>query len=351
MERSEKKPLQGSGVMTTPHIYKFLKTVLIFQALIMPIASALGSPTLVVGHKNPDSDAIFSAISLAHLKSQQGHPSIPIALGLPNTETKYGLDYFKLAAPPVVTKVAGRQVILVDHNAYSQAPDDIQDAEIVGIVDHHSLGDISTDEPIDVLIKPVGCTNTIIWQLYQQAGIEIPASIAGGMLTAILSDTLGFRSPTTTDSDRLAAKSLASIAGIADIDQYARQLFLAGEVDLKTASVESLLKRDFKIFQMNGNQVGIAQITAFNFDLLKNRKSELHAEMQKMIQQQGYQTLLLMLTDVQAQGSEIVMAGAHQEKIAKGLKLTFDNQSGWAPNVMSRKKQIVPVMEMVFKNR
>ena len=337
--------------MTAPRIFNLLKIILIFQSLVITIATASGSPILIVGHQNPDSDAIFSAISLAHLKSQQGQPSIPIALGQPNNETKYGLDYFRLEAPQIITKVAGRQVILVDHNAYSQAPDDIKDAEIIGIVDHHSLGDISTDEPIDVMIKPVGCTNTIIWQLYRQAGIEIPVSIAGGMLTAILSDTLGFRSPTTTDSDRLAAKSLASIAGIGDIDQYSRKMFLAGEVDLKTASIESLLERDFKNYQMNGNLVGIAQITAFNFDLIKDRKSEFYAVMQKMVKVQGYQALVLMLTDVQAKGSEIVIAGAHQEKIAKGLNLISENQSGWAPNVMSRKKQVVPVMEMVFKNR
>ena len=338
--------------MTSTKILNFIKNALICQILILPIMSAaFGLPTLVVGHKNPDSDAIFSAISLAHLKSQQGQLSIAIALGKPNPETQFGLDFFKIKAPEVMLNVANRKVILVDHNTYSQAPDDIKQAELIGIVDHHSLGDISTDEPIEVLIKPVGCTNTIIWQLYRQAGIPIPPSIAGIMLTAILSDTLAFRSPTSTESDEIAAKSLASIAGVEDIQQYAQQMFLAGEVDLKTASIDSLLQRDFKSFEMSGNKVGIAQLSAFNFELLKKRKKDFYEEMQQLLKQQGYKTIVLMLTDVQSMGSEVVLTGAHQPDIAKAFNIELNNHSGWAAGVMSRKKQVVPLMEMVFKNK
>lgn len=329
----------------------FLKTALICQLLIMPIMPVFGSPILVVGHKNPDSDSIFSAISLAHLKSRQGQPSIAIALGKPNPETQFGLDFFKLEAPQMMSSVATQKVILVDHNTYSQAPDDIKQAKIIGIVDHHSLGDISTDEPIEVLIKPVGCTNTIIWQLYQQSGIPIPASIAGGMLTAILSDTLAFRSPTTTESDQIAAKSLATIAGIEDLQNFAQQLFLAGEIDFKTASISNLLQRDFKSFEMSGYKVGVANLSAFNFELLNVRKNEFYEEMIKLVNQQGYETLVLMLTDVQAKGSEIVLAGTHQNEIAKALNVTLNNHSGWAAGVMSRKKQVVPLLEMVFQNK
>lgn len=332
-------------------ILNFLKTALICQVLLMQIAPAFGLPILVVGHKNPDSDSIFSAISLAHLKSQQGQPSIAIALGKPNPETQFGLDFFKLEAPQMMADVATRKVILVDHNTYSQAPDDIKQAKIVGIVDHHSLGDISTDEPIEVLIKPVGCTNTVIWQLYQQAGIPIPASIAGGMLTAILSDTLAFRSPTTTESDQIAAKSLATIAGIEDLQNFAQQMFLAGEVDLKKAPIGNLLQRDFKNFEMSGYKVGVANLSAFNFELLNVRKNEFYEEMLELVNQQGYETLVLMLTDVQAKGSEIVLAGTHQKEIAKALNVTLNNHSGWAAGIMSRKKQVVPLLEMVFQNK
>lgn len=214
--------------------------------------------------QNPDSDSIFTAISLAYLKSQQGTPAVAIAQGKPNPESQFVLDYFGLQAPAVELRVAGNQVMLVDHNTYAQAPDDIKDAEIVGIIDHHSLGGMLTDEPVEVLIKPVGSTNTII-QLYERAGVAVPSAIAGGMLSAIFSDTLVFRSPTTTDSDRAAVESLAVIADIKDIKKYGQQMFSAGEADLKTAPIESLLGRDFKNFDMQGNKVGVAQLTAVNF--------------------------------------------------------------------------------------
>ncbi|MEI6116300.1 MAG: manganese-dependent inorganic pyrophosphatase [Burkholderiales bacterium] len=314
-------------------------------------SSASAAPVLVVGHKNPDSDSIFAAISLAYLKSQQGMPAVAIAQGKPNPESQFVLDYFGLQAPAVELKVAGNQVMLVDHNTYAQAPDDIKDAEIVGIIDHHSLGGMLTDEPVEVLIKPVGCTNTIIWQLYERAGVAIPPAIAGGMLSAIFSDTLVFRSPTTTDSDRAAVKSLASIAGIKDIQKYGQQMFSAGEADLKAAPIESLLQRDFKNFDMNGNKVGVAQLTAVNFSLLKDRKGEYLAQMQTLQKAQGYKSLVLMLTAIESEGSELLIVGENQLEIGQAFNVSLENHSAWAAGVMSRKKQVIPVLEKVFDRR
>lgn len=327
------------------------KLALIGCLFITLLSSAYGAPILVVGHKNPDSDSMFAAISLAYLKSQQGTPAVAIAQGRPNPETQFVLDYFGLQAPTLMLKVADNQVVLVDHNTYSQAPDDIQQAEIVGIVDHHSLGGISTDEPVDILIKPVGSTNTIIWQLYQHAGITIPPSIAGAMLSAILSDTLVFRSPTTTNLDQTAVESLASIAHVKDIQKYSQQMFLAGEMDLKTASIGSLLQRDFKNFDMSGNKVGVAQLTAISFELLIKRKNAFLVEMQTLQKEQGYKSLVLMLTDIQSAGSEILVVGENQLEIGSALNLTLTNHAAWAAGVVSRKKQVVPVLEMVFKDK
>lgn len=331
------------------NLIKNLKFVLACCALLSLMTTVYGSPILVVGHKNPDSDAIFSAISLAYLKSQQGTPASAIAQGLPNPETQFALSYFGLKAPPVVLEVAGQEVILVDHNTYSQAPDDLKKATLIGIVDHHSLGDISTEEPIEVLIKPVGCTNTIIWQLYREAGVEIPPAIAGIMLSAILSDTLAFRSPTTTDLDQVAAKSLASIAGVSDIEQYAKLMFQAGESDLKSETISTLFQRDFKNFSMHGNKIGIGHLAAFNFDHLAQRKSEFIIEMKDLLSQKEYQTLVLMLTDIQKNGSAILIIGKNQDQVAQAFNMTLDNHSGWAPGVVSRKKQVVPLLEKVFK--
>ncbi len=324
------------------------KTALLSMLLIALETSAYAAPILVVGHKNPDSDTIFSAISLAYLKSQQGSPAVAVAQGKPNPETEFVLNYFGLQAPAVVSKVAGSKVALVDHNTYSQAPDDIKGAEVVGIIDHHNLGGILTNDPIEVLIQPVGSTNTIIWQLYQRAEIAIPSSIAGGMLSAILSDTLVFRSPTTTELDRKAVENLADIAKVNDIPKYAQQMFLAGEADLKTASIESLLQRDFKNFDMNGNKVGIAQISAVSFDLLRERKDAFLVTMQTLQKVQNYKTIVLMLTDIQAEGTELLVIGENEHQIGKALNIDLKNHSAWAARVMSRKKQIVPVLSKVF---
>ncbi len=331
--------------------YKLAKLIFIGSIFITLLSTAYGAPILVVGHKNPDSDSIFAAISLAYLKSQQGMPALAIAQGQPNPESQFILDYFGLQAPDIMFKVAGNKVVLVDHNTYSQAPDDIKHAEIEGIVDHHSLGGISTDTPVDILIRPVGSTNSIIWELYQRADITIPPSIAGGMLSAILSDTLVFRSPTTTDLDRLAAKSLASIAGVKDIEKYGQQMFLAGELDLKTAPIGDLLQRDFKSFDMSGNKVGVAQLTAVSFELLIERKNAFLVEMQTLRKEQGFKSLMLLLTDIQSGGSEILIVGEHQQEIAKAFNLMLTNDAGWAAGVVSRKKQVIPVLEKVFKNK
>ncbi len=324
------------------------KIALISGLFMLLGSSAHAAPVLVVGHKNPDSDSIFAAISLAYLKSQQGTPAVAIAQGQPNPETQFVLDYFGLLAPSLVLKVAGNQVVLVDHNNYAQAPEDIKEAEIVGIVDHHNLGGISTDEPVEVLIKPVGSTNTIIWQLYQRAGVAIPSAIAGGMLSAIFSDTLVFRSPSTTDLDRTAVKSLAAIANVNDIQKYGQQMFLAGEADLITAPIVSLLQRDFKNFDMSGNKVGVAQLTAMSVDLLTDRKDDYLAEMQKQQKEQGYKSLILMLTDIQSEGTELLVVGENQLAIGNALNVSLKNHSAWVAGVMSRKRQIIPVLEKVF---
>ncbi len=327
------------------------KSALISGLFLLLASAAQGAPLLVVGHKNPDSDSIFAAISLAYLKTQQGTPAVAIAQGKPDPESQFVLDYFGLQAPPLELKVAGNKVVLVDHNSYSQAPDDIREAELVGIVDHHNLGGILTNDPVEVLIQPVGSTNSIIWQLYERAGVAIPSAIAGGMLSAIFSDTLAFRSSTTTDLDRAAVKSLASIANIKDIQEYGQQMLSAGEADLKTAPIRSLLQRDFKNFDMSGNKVGVAQLTAVSFDLLKNRKAEYLDDMQTLQKEQGYKSLVLMLTDIQSEGTELLVVGENQLEIGRAFHASMENHSAWVAGLMSRKKQVIPVLEKVFDHR
>ena len=334
--------------MKTTTEFATYKKALIAGFLICISVFAYAEPIMVVGHKNPDSDAIFAAISMAYFKTAQGTPAIAVAQGEPSPETQFALNLFGLQAPRVVHKVAGQNVILVDHNNYAQAPDDLKQAELVGIVDHHSLGGLTSNNPLYVLIEPVGCTNSIIWRLYNEANIAIPPSIAGGMLSAILSDTLVFKSPTTTDLDREAVKSLAAIAKVKDPLKFGEELFLAGEADLKTAAVDTLFKRDFKDFDMNGVKVGVGQLEVYSFNLLKERKGEFLNKMKKLQKEQGYQNLVFMFTDIQSEGTELLVVGKDEDAIGKAFKVSLSNNSAWVEGLMSRKKQLIPALSKVF---
>ena len=168
------------------------------------------------------------------------------------------------------------------------------------------------------------------------------------MMSAILSDTLVFKSPTTTDLDRAAVKDLASISKVKDYQKYAEKMFLAGEADLKTATAAELIQRDFKNFNFNGNKVGIGQLEVYSFSLLKDRKGELLAEMKKLQAEQGYQDIVFMLTDIKSEGSELLVVGKNEGEISAAFNTSLSNQSVWIPGLMSRKKQVVPALSKAF---
>ena len=222
---------------------------------------------LILGHKNPDSDSIISAIACAHLYKQRGLDVVPAAQGTPAPETAFILERFGLEAPEIVTSVAGRDVYLVDYSDKAQAPADIDECNLKGIVDHHKLGDVTSTAPLECIIWTAGCTNTILKRMYDYMGFEIPANIAGAMLCAILSDTVIFKSPTTTDMDRQAAAELAAIAGIADIQALGMELFTAKSA-VAGCTPRSLIFRDFKDFNMNGCKVGVGQLELVSLDLV-----------------------------------------------------------------------------------
>ena len=192
----------------------------------------------VIGHKNPDTDSICSAIGYAAFKNTENTADvayIPKRAGSMNPETEFVLSRFGIEAPELLENAAGETVILVDHNEIAQAADNIMDGKILGILDHHKLGDIQTAEPLYIRMMPVGCTATIVYLHYQEAGLQPEKDIAGILCSAILSDTLAFRSPTCTDQDRTAAESLAELAGIEDIQAYAKEMFKAGSNLLEKA--------------------------------------------------------------------------------------------------------------------
>ncbi len=300
---------------------------------------------LVLGHKNPDTDSIVSALAAANLYKGRGLDVTPVAQGEPAPETAFVLKTFGLKAPEVVTSVAGKEVYLVDYSDLAQAPADFKDAKLLGIIDHHKLGDVTSDTPVECWIQPVGCSNTVIKKLHDYFNVSIDKALAGAMLCAILSDTVLFKSPTCTEDDKKAASELAALAGVEDMQKLGMDMFKA-KSNLEGATPRELIFRDFKDFDMSGHKVGIGQLELTSLDLVTPElKSALQSELQK-VKAEGRHTAILVLTDVMAEGSELLCVSENASLINEALK---PDTKMWMPGVMSRKKQVVPPLEAVFK--
>ncbi|MDR2488087.1 MAG: manganese-dependent inorganic pyrophosphatase [Desulfovibrio sp.] len=301
---------------------------------------------LVVGHKSPDTDSVISAIAVADLMSKRGIQAKPVTQGDVTPETAFVLDKFGLAKPEVATSVAGKQVILVDHSDLAQAPSDVKDSEIIAIVDHHKLGDVTTSSPLLMWVWPAGCTGTVIKAMYDFYGVEVSKNIAGGLLCAILSDTVIFKSPTTTDDDKKAVESLAKIAGIADYKGLGMDMFkVKSAVDGVPA--RDLVFRDYKDFDMSGKKIGIGQLEVIDLSMLDKVKAALAAEITK-VKAEGRHSVFLLLTDIMKEGSEMLICSDDPSVVKKAFGVDGD-KAVWLPKVMSRKKDVVPKFEAVFK--
>jgi len=301
----------------------------------------------VVGHKNPDTDSICSAIAYAELKKKLGVNAVAARQGEPNPETKFVLEKFGVEAPELLTDGSGKKVILVDHSEIGQSLDNLGQAEIVEIIDHHKVGDVTTPNPIFFLAMPVGCTATVVKTLYDYFGVEIPKDIAGIMLASILSDTVIFKSATTTDKDRKAAEELAKIAGVENMEALGMEMFKV-KSDIAGKPPRELLFRDFKDFDMSGNKVGIGQIEVVDLSLLDEVKDSLYEEMKKVKEEGGYHSVFMMLTDIIREGTELLVVSEDTSVVEKAFGKAVEGRSVWLEGVMSRKKQVVPPLEKVF---
>ncbi|MFH1522115.1 MAG: manganese-dependent inorganic pyrophosphatase, partial [archaeon] len=250
----------------------------------------------VVGHKNPDSDSVCAAIAVADLKNKLGDDVVACVQGELNPETKFVLEKFGVDIPEIIEDGSGKDLILVDHSDVSQSVDNLGKAEIVGIVDHHKLGDVTTSFPVDVLIRPVGSTCTIVKSLYDYYEKKISKKIAGIMLCAILSDTVIFKSATTTDEDRIVAEELAKIAGVKGVEKLGMEM-LKVKSAIEGVSAKDLVMRDFKDFDMSGNRIGIGQLELVDFSVVDKIRGELFEEIKKL-KEDGRQGVLFMLTDI-----------------------------------------------------
>ncbi len=303
---------------------------------------------LVLGHKNPDTDSIIAALAAANFYTARGIDVKAVAQGEAAPETASVLKQCGLEAPEVVTSVAGESVYLVDYSDLAQAPADFAEAKLLGIIDHHKLGDMTSDAPLECFIQPVGCTNTIIKFLCDIYKVAIPAPLAGGMLCAILSDTVLFKSPTCTEADKKAAAELAEIAGVKDMLALGMDMFKA-KSNLDGAAPRDLIFRDFKDFDMAGHKVGIGQLELTSLSLVSPElKAELQAALNQVKAEDGRHTALLVLTDVMEEGSELLIASDDAALVTAALK-TAPSDKMWLPGVMSRKKQVVPPLQQAFK--
>jgi len=298
----------------------------------------------IFGHKNPDSDSICSALVYADLKTKLGANIEPVRLGNLNGETEFVLKHFQAEAPRLVEKVAGevKSVILVDHNERQQSADDIDQVRVLEVIDHHRIANFETSDPLYYRAEPVGCTATILNKMYKENGISMEKKIAGLALSAIISDTLLFKSPTCTDQDIAAAKELAEIAGV-DAESYGLEMLKAG-ADLSDKTVDELISLDAKEFQMGNYKVEIAQVNAVDTNDVLSKKEELKAALSRVIDAKGLDLFLLVVTDILNNDSIGLALGKQANAVEQAYQVSLEDDTALLKGVVSRKKQVVPVL-------
>lgn len=304
----------------------------------------MNEPTYVVGHRHPDTDSVCSAIGYAHLKGLLGDTQVrPARTGVLNDETRYVLGRFALPEPVLLTSGTGRRLILVDHNEVAQAVDDIGHATILEVWEHHRVGDLHVPQPIVFHCEPVGATATLIAEQYFLHDLVPPPSIAGALLSAILSDTLVFASPSCVDKDRDMARRLEAAAGV-DAGVLGRELMTARGA-LGGCSAADLIDADFKTFELAGHSVGIAQIETVDPAPILARQAEFLDELRRLRTEKGVMMLVLLVTDIGRKGSHIWAAGDRLDAVERALGARLVDGAAYLEGCMSRKKQVVPPLE------
>ncbi|WP_216329488.1 manganese-dependent inorganic pyrophosphatase [Deinococcus aestuarii] len=310
----------------------------------------------VFGHTNPDTDAITSALVYARLLSRQGGEARAYRLGELNFETPFVLRGAGVEAPELLPELeAGAEVALVDHNESAQSVPNLSELRVTRVVDHHKLGDLTTAQPPYLRFEPVGSTATILLKLHREAGLTVERTDARLMLSAILSDTLHFRSPTTTPDDRAAVEFLAPVAQIGDVEAYALAMF-AAKSDLGDTPADTLLRMDYKLFPFGDpaqpqtlQQWGIGVIETTNPAYVLGRSAELLGAMDRARAEDGLNGVLLSVVDILNETNKTLVLSATEEKVLREA-FGVEPREGLADlgRRISRKKQIVPTLEAYF---
>ena len=300
---------------------------------------------LIFGHKNPDTDTICSAMVKEILNKKRGcKKSKAVRLGNVNKETQYALNYLGMETPELIEKIEeGQEVILVDHNEFNQSVEGIEKAKILEVVDHHRISNFETSEPLYYTARPFGCTSTILFEEFKVSGIEIEKTEAILMASAIISDTLLLKSPTTTDHDRKALEELGKIAGI-NIEEYGLEMLKAG-TDLDDFSAEELINLDAKSLDKDGTKFVIAQVNTVSIEDVLKRQNELEEAIKNAIAEKGLSLFVLAITDILNSNSEIIALGTKTDAVEKAFDKKLENNRAFLEGVVSRKKQLLPFID------
>lgn len=302
----------------------------------------------VFGHKSPDTDSTGSPIVWAwYLNEIKGISAAPKLLGEPNTEAAFVLERWNLDKPEIISGVdAGTPVVIVDTNNPAELPANINDADIQAIIDHHKLvGGLETKGPIDITVRPLACTATIMVDLMRDDAAKMPEAIKGAALSCILSDTLEFRSPTTTDHDRAVAEKLAAELGI-DIPSYASELFEA-KSDVSAFSDAELLRMDSKEYTVDGKEFRVSVLETTAPKLVLDRKDSLMASMVDVAAEDGADQVLLFVVDILNEEATLLVPNDLVKTVAeKSFGATVTGDTVVLPGIMSRKKQIIPNLKV-----
>ncbi|MFZ7093467.1 manganese-dependent inorganic pyrophosphatase [Primorskyibacter sp. 2E233] len=304
--------------------------------------------TQVFGHKSPDTDSTGSPIIWAwYLNEIKGEAAKPVLLGEPNTEAAFMLERWNLDKPEIISGVAeGAAVVIVDTNNPAELPADINDADIKAIIDHHKLvGGLETKGPIDITMRPLACTATIMVDLMGDDAAKMPTAIKGAALSCILSDTLEFRSPTTTAHDKAVAEKLAADLGV-DIAAYASEMFEA-KSDVSAFSDAELLRMDSKEYTVDGKEFRVSVLETTAPKLVLDRKDSLMAAMVDVAAEDGADQVLLFVVDILNEEATLLVPNDLVKSVAeKSFGASVSGDTVVLPGIMSRKKQIIPNLKI-----
>ncbi|WP_424831303.1 manganese-dependent inorganic pyrophosphatase [Ruegeria sp.] len=304
--------------------------------------------TLVFGHKSPDTDSTGSPILWSwYLNEVKGEQAEPVLLGEPNTEAAFMLENWDLPKPRIIDDVAAdAPVIIVDTNNPAELPGSINDADIRAIIDHHKLvGGLETKGPIDITVRPLACTATIMVDLMGDDAAKMPDAIKGAALTCILSDTLEFRSPTTTERDREVAEKLASELEL-DISAYAADMF-AAKSDVSSFSDAELIRMDSKEYEVDGTKFRVSVLETTAPNVVLDRKASLATSMVDVAKEDSVDQVLLFVVDILNEEATLLVPNDVVKSVAeKSFGATVDGDSVVLPGIMSRKKQIIPNLKV-----